>query len=86
MAWRHAVPTRLCAEMGAAFLCATAGIDDPTIQNSAAYIHGWLKFLKSDPKALVIAGAQAQKAADFILGAAGVEQVEAEAQTAEAAA
>ena len=52
----------LVAEMGAAFLCATAGIDDPTIQNSAAYIHGWLKFLKADPKALVIAGAQAQKA------------------------
>ena len=35
------------AEMGAAFLCATAGIDDPTIQNSAAYIHSWLRFLKS---------------------------------------
>ena len=76
----------LVAEMGAAFLCATAGIDDPTIQNSAAYIHHWLKFLKSDPKALVIAGAQAQKASDFILGAAGVEEVEAPAQMAEAAA
>ena len=76
----------LCAEMGAAFLCATAGIDDPTIQNSAAYIKGWLKFLKSDPKALVIAGAQAQKAADFILGAAGIEQVETQAEMAEAAA
>ena len=76
----------LCAEMGAAFLCATAGIDDPTIQNSAAYIHSWLRFLKADPKALVIAGAQAQKASDFILGWAGVEQVESEAETAEAAA
>ena len=57
----------LCAEMGAAFLCAMAGIDDPTIQNTASYIHSWLRFLKSDPKALVIAGAQAQKACDFIL-------------------
>ena len=76
----------LCAEMGAAFLCATAGIDDPTIQNSAAYISSWLRFLKSDPKALVIAGAQAQKASDFILGRAGVEQVEAPAEMAEAAA
>ena len=28
----------LVAEMGAAFLCATAEIDDPTIRNSAAYI------------------------------------------------
>ena len=76
----------LCAEMGAAFLCATAGIDDPTIQNSAAYISSWLRFLKFDPKALVIAGAQAQKASDFILGRAGVEQVEAPAEMAEAAA
>lgn len=75
----------LCAEMGAAFLCAVAGIDDPTIQNSASYINSWLRFLKSDPKALVVAGAQAQKASDFILGWAGVEQVEAPADTAEAA-
>ena len=76
----------LVAEMGAAFLCAMAGIEDPTIQNSASYIHSWLKFLKSDPKALIIAGAQAQKASDFILGWAGVEQVEAQAEMAEAAA
>ena len=76
----------LVAEMGAAFLCAEAGIMDPTIQNSAAYIAGWLKYLKSDPKALIIAGAQAQKASDFILGWAGVEQVEVPAELAEAAA
>ena len=61
----------LVAEMGAAFLCAMAGIEDPTIQNSASYIHSWLRFLKTDPKALVIAGAQAQKASDFILGLGG---------------
>ena len=76
----------LVAEMGAAFLCAMAGIDDPTIQNSAAYINGWLRFLKADPKALIIAGAQAQKASDFVLGWAGVEQVEAPAELTEAAA
>ena len=76
----------LVAEMGSAFLCAAAGIGDPTIQNSAAYLQGWLKYLKSDPKALVIAGAQAQKASDFIMGWAGVEQVEAPAELAEAAA
>ena len=46
----------------------------------------WLRFLKTDPKALIIAGAQAQKASDFILGWAGVEKVEAEAEMAEAAA
>ncbi|MDE0194345.1 MAG: zincin-like metallopeptidase domain-containing protein, partial [bacterium] len=66
----------LVAEMGAAFLCAEAGIDDPTIENSAAYLGGWLTYLSSDPKALVVAGAQAQKAADHILGRAGVEEAE----------
>ena len=76
----------LVAEMGAAFLCAEAGIDNPTIDNSAAYLQGWLKYLKSDPRALLIAGAQAQKAADYIQGWAGVEEAEAEAEKAVAAA
>ena len=76
----------LIAEMGAAFLCAEAGIDDPTIENSAAYLNGWLKYLSSDPKALLVAGAQAQKAADYVLGWAGVEEVEAAEESAEAAA
>ena len=71
----------LVAEMGAAFLCAAAAIDDSTLQRSASYINSWLKFLRSDPRALVIAGAQVQKAADFILESAGVEEVEAEAET-----
>ena len=75
----------LVAEMGAAFLCAAAGIEDPTIQNSASYLESWLKFLRSDPRALIVAGSQAQKAADFILGSAGVEVVEAEAEQVEAA-
>lgn len=59
----------LVAEMAAAFLCAEAGIVQTTIDNSAAYIGGWLKALKSkDNKAMVIhAASQAQKATDFIL-------------------
>ena len=76
----------LVAEMGAAFLCAMAGHrrpDDPELGR----LHQRLaEILKSDPKALVIAGAQAQKASDFIMGWAGVEQVEAAAEMAEAAA
>ena len=76
----------LVAEMGAAFLCAAAGIEDPTIVNSAAYLQGWLKYLSSDPKALLVAGAQAQKAADYVMGWAGVEEVEAAEESAEAAA
>ena len=57
----------LVAEMGAAFLCAEAGIADARIDQSAAYIEGWLRRLRSDKRLVVVAAAQAQKAADFIL-------------------
>lgn len=58
----------LVAEMGSAFLCGYAGIVDRTINSSAAYLEGWLKQLKEDKTLIVHAAAQAQKAADFILG------------------
>jgi antirestriction protein ArdC len=60
----------LIAEMTAAFLCAEAGIVQATIDNSAAYISGWLRALKAkDNRAMVIqAASQAQKAADYVLG------------------
>ena len=57
----------LVAEMGAAFLCGHAGIEQRTIENSAAYIQGWLNSLKGNQKWLVQAAAAAQKASDFIL-------------------
>ena len=38
----------LVAEFGASMLCASAGIEQQTIENSAAYIQGWLKVLKND--------------------------------------
>ena len=57
----------LVAEMGAAFLCGHSGIENVTINNSAAYISGWLKALKNDKTLLVHAAAAAQKAADYIL-------------------
>jgi antirestriction protein ArdC len=47
-------------------LCGVAGIES-TIENSAAYIQGWLSVLKKDKKLLVLAAAQGQKSADFIL-------------------
>jgi len=56
----------LVAEMSAAFLCGHSGIER-TIENSAAYIRGWLKALKNDKTLLVQAAAQAQKASDYIL-------------------
>ena len=59
----------LVAEMGASFLCAHAGIIEAELENSAAYLQGWIDALKSkDAKGWIIrAASQAQKAADFIL-------------------
>ncbi len=58
----------LVAEIGAAMLCGVAGIDNSTIENSAAYINSWLRKLKEDKKLIVQAAGQAQKAADYMLG------------------
>jgi len=59
----------LVAEMGAAFLASDAGIDTEGLtENTAAYIKSWIRALKDDPRMVVIAAAQAQKAADLILG------------------
>ena len=58
----------LVAEMGAAFLCGQAGIVESTLENSAAYLQNWLEQLQNDKKLIVQAAAQAQRAADFILG------------------
>lgn len=57
----------LIAEMTSAFLCGHAGIESSTIENQAAYIDGWRKAIKKDSKIIVLAAAQAQKAADYIL-------------------
>lgn len=64
----------LVAEMGAAFLCGYTGIETRTIDNSAAYIKGWLGQLKNDHTLLIHAAAQAQKAVDFILNKKGGEE------------
>lgn len=66
----------LVAEFSAAFLCGTAGIDNAQIENSAAYIASWLRALKDDRKLIVVAAAQGQKAAEFILGASAAESDE----------
>jgi antirestriction protein ArdC len=58
----------LIAELGAAFLCGQAEIVERTIDNSAAYLNGWLEQLKNDRTLIVHAASQAQRAADFILG------------------
>lgn len=57
----------LVAEMAAAFLCGHTGIENTTIHNSAAYLQSWIRTLRGDRKLAIIAAAQAQKAADYIL-------------------
>ncbi len=59
----------LVAEFGAAFLCGEAGIENvAALKNSASYLDGWSKKLRGDSTLLIHAAAQAQKAADHILG------------------
>lgn len=58
----------LVAEMGAAMIGGFAEIEIPVIDNSAAYIKGWLKRFKDDRKLVIHAASKAQKAADYIIG------------------
>ena len=64
----------LVAEMGAAMLCATTGIDN-VVEHNAAYVANWLKALKNDRRMVIFAAAQAQKAADYIRGQLAAESV-----------
>lgn len=57
----------LVAEIGASFLSGIAGLERG-VDQSAAYLQGWLKPLNDDPKMIVKAAGQAQRAADLILG------------------
>src|SRR5713226_8600987 len=63
----------LCAEMGAAYLCAEAGISTAVLENQAAYVAGWLAKLRDDRKLLIHAATQAQRAADYILNRTNAE-------------
>jgi antirestriction protein ArdC len=70
----------LVAEMGAAFLAAEAGIDsEALVDNSASYVASWMERLRSDPKLVVLAGAQAQRAVDHILDRTFEAELEAKA-------
>lgn len=58
----------LVAELASAFLSAKVRLDGSLLENHAGYLQGWLGVLREDPKALVVASAQAQRAADRVLG------------------
>lgn len=57
----------LVAEFCSAFLLAVAGIPNE-LENSAAYLRGWLDALQNDKRLLIHGAAQAHHAADYVLG------------------
>lgn len=60
----------LIAELGSAFLSAHCRLDG-RLQH-ASYIASWLEVLQRDKRAVFVAAAQAQKAADYLLEQAGL--------------
>ena len=84
----------LVAEMTAAMLCGVLGIapvkveaissqgEEEILESSAAYVQHWMEVLKADSRAVVMAAARAQKAADYILGHQIEERVPDQAEAA----
>ena len=58
----------LVAEFCASFLCAHSKIDSSTIENSASYIDGWSRFLRSNSRVIIEASSKGRQASEFILG------------------
>jgi antirestriction protein ArdC len=76
----------LVAEMGAAFLCAIAGIaNEHTDRNTTAYIQNWIAKLEADNRLILHAAANAQRAVDMILGSTFEEENETTENAGEAA-
>lgn len=69
----------LVAEFGSALVLGSLGLDKPSlVENQAAYLASWKRFLTDDPQALVWAAGRAEKAANMILGIeAKTEEVQA---------
>ena len=63
----------LVAELGACFLVNETGILNSEIENSAAYIQGWLSKLKNDKLLIVHLASHSQKSVDFITSVNKIE-------------
>lgn len=74
----HYSKEELIAEVGAGFLCAMAGIENKTLDNSASYLNAWIKILKEDHRIIVSAASHAQKAVDYITQYSEVQHDETE--------
>lgn len=58
----------LVAELGAAFLCASFGLNTVDKGNHAAYIDHWKKVLQEDKHCVIVAASEASKAVDYLEG------------------
>lgn len=56
----------LVAELGAAFICADAGVANDPRPDHAAYLSAWLRVLKEDPRALFTVAGRATAAAEYL--------------------
>jgi antirestriction protein ArdC len=65
----------LIAEISSAFICGVLGIDND-LKNAAAYVKGWLKFIKLNSVEFVQAVGKAQTASDYILSRSQFERPE----------
>jgi antirestriction protein ArdC len=63
----------LYAEMTAAMLGATLGFTPDHLEDHAAYLQSWLKALRNDKRFVLKAAADAQRGADYLLKAAGLQ-------------
>ena len=61
----------LVAEMGSAFLCGALGVGAKGVQHPE-YIADWLRVLRGDRYAIFTAAREAERAADWLLGHAGL--------------
>jgi antirestriction protein ArdC len=58
----------LVAELTAAFACAEFQIEKQPVENHAAYIEGWSKKLKDEPKTFITAASKASQAMNYLHG------------------
>ena len=63
----------LVAELGSAFVAAHLGISIEPRRDHAAYIASWLRVLRGDARAILIASTKAQQAADFLIACSAGE-------------
>jgi antirestriction protein ArdC len=68
----------LVAEIGACYLARELGVPaSENLTNHVAYLANWLKAMRSDPRFIFTASAQASKAADYLLFFSRPQEVEA---------